>query len=204
MQDQITALCRTVHFHLRNIGRIRKSITDDACEKLIHAFVTTCLDCGNANLYSLPDNQLNCVQHMFNIAARILTLTAKSDHITPVLRQLHWLPISQRIAYKILLLTFKALYGLAPQYISKLIKLQVTDRSTRQTDTNRLHQPVMRAPTFGDRDFVSAALNLWNRLPASVGKIEKLASFKKEIKTFLFKTAKVTDGLLVIAGVSVP
>ena len=98
-------------------GRIRKSITDDACEKLIHAFVTTRLDCDIANLYDLPDNQLHRVQRMFNIAARILTLTAKSDHITPVLRQLHWLPISQRIAYKILLLTFKALHGLAPQYI---------------------------------------------------------------------------------------
>ena len=113
----------------------------------------------------------------------------KSDHITPVLRQLHWLPISQRIAYKILLLTFKALHGLAPQYISKFIKLQVTDCSTRQTDTNRLHQPVMRAPTFGDRAFVSAAPNLWNKLPSSVRKIKKLTSFKKEIKTFLFKTA---------------
>ena len=154
-----------------------------------HAFVTTRLDCGNANLYDLPDNQLHRVQRMFNIAARILTLTAKSDHITPVLRQLHWLPISQRIAYKILLLTFKALHGLAPQYISKLIKLQVTDRSTRQTDTNRLHQPVMRAPTFGDRAFVSAAPSLWNRLPVSVRKIETLTSFKKELKTFLFKNA---------------
>ena len=189
MRDQITALCRTAHFHLRNIGRIRKSITDDACEKLIHAFVTTRLDCGNANLYDLPDNQLHRVQRMFNIAARILTLTSKADHITPVLKQLHWLPISQRIAYKILLLTFKALHGLAPQYISKLIKLQVTDRSTRQMDTNRLHQPVMRAPTFGDRAFVSAAPSLWNRLPVSVRKIETLTSFKKELKTFLFKTA---------------
>ena len=82
MRDQITALCRTAHFHLRNIGRIRKSITDDACEKLIHAFATTRLDCANANLYDLPDNQLHQVQRMFNIAARILTLTAKSDHIT--------------------------------------------------------------------------------------------------------------------------
>ena len=189
MRDQITALCKTAHFHLRNIGRIRKSITDDACEKLMHAFVTTRLDCGSANLYDLPDNQLNHVQRMFSIVARILTLTAKSDHITPVLRQLHWLPISQRIAYKILLLTFKALHGLAPQYISKLIKLQVTDRSTRQTDTNRLHQRVMRAPTFGDRAFVSAAPNLWNRLPVSVRKIETLTSFKKELKTFLFQTA---------------
>ena len=68
MRDQITALCRTAHFHLRNIGRIRKSITDDACEKLIHAFVTTRLDCGSANLYDLPDNQLHRVQRMFNIA----------------------------------------------------------------------------------------------------------------------------------------
>ena len=100
-------------------------------------------------------------------ARRLKGYSLSHDHITPVLRQLHWLPVSQRIAYKILLLTFKALHGLAPQYISKLIKLQVTDRSTRQTDTNRLHQPVMRAPTFGDRAFVSAAPSLWNRLPVS-------------------------------------
>ena len=81
------------------------------------------LTMANANLYDLPDNQLHRVQRMFNIAARILTLPAKSDHITSVLRQLHWLPISQRIAYKILLLTFKALHGLAIQYIFKLIKI---------------------------------------------------------------------------------
>ena len=95
MRDQVTVLCRTAHFHLQNIGRIRISITDEACDKLIHAIVTSRLDCGNANLFNLPDNQLNRVQPMFNIAVRILTLTTKSDHITPVLRQLHWLPISE-------------------------------------------------------------------------------------------------------------
>ena len=61
VRNQITALCRTLHFHLRNIGRIRKSVTDNACGKLIHAFVTSRLDVGIANLFNLLDNQLNGV-----------------------------------------------------------------------------------------------------------------------------------------------
>ena len=105
---------------------------------------------------------------MFKIAVRVLTLTPKSNHVTPVLEKLNWLPISEGIAHKILLLTFKTLHGLAPQYISKLVQLQVTDRTTRQTDTHRLHQPVMRAVTFGRRAFVSAAPIHWNNLHVDI------------------------------------
>ena len=156
MRDQVTALCKAAHFHLRNIGRIRKSITHEACEKLIHAFITSRLDCCNATLYGLPDVQSNRLQKMFNIAARILTLTPAGNDIEPVLITLHWLPILKRIQYKILLLTFKVLHGTAPQYLSELLKPEVTDRTTRQTNTNRLHVPKTRTKTFGDRAFAAA------------------------------------------------
>ena len=79
----------------------------DACEKLIHAFITSRLNCGNATLYGLPDYQNNKLQRMFNIAARTLTLKSPFNHITPILKELHWLPLeTKRIDYKILLMTF--------------------------------------------------------------------------------------------------
>ena len=161
MKNQVTSLCKAAHFHLRNIGRIRKSITYEACEKLIHALITSRLDYCNATLYGVTDGQHQRLQKMFNTAVRILTLTPPSEDIeTVLLETLHWLPVEQLTQYKILLLTFKVLHGLAPQYLSELLKLQVTERDTRQTDTNRLHQPVMNTRTLGDRAFVAAAPTL--------------------------------------------
>ena len=190
MKNQVTSLCKAAHFHLRNIGRIRKSITYEACEKLIHALITSRLDYCNATLYGVTDGQHQRLQKMFNIAARILTLTPPSEDIeTVLLETLHWLPVEQRIQYKILLLTFKVLHGLAPQYLSELLKLQVTERDTRQTDTNRLHQPVMNTRTLGDRAFVAAAPTLWNSLPVKTRLVDSIDTFKKQTKTHLFPSS---------------
>jgi len=95
MKNQVTTVCRSLHLHLRNIGSIRKCISHEACEKLIHALVTSRLDNGNATLYGLPDTQLGRLQRMLHIAARILTLTPVYNHITPILIELHWLPVSK-------------------------------------------------------------------------------------------------------------
>ena len=93
MRPQDTAVCQSAHFHLRNIGQIRKYITSNACEKLIHAFVTSHLDCGNALLFGLPQTQMKRLQLVLNIAARILTCTLLYNSITPILKELHWLPV---------------------------------------------------------------------------------------------------------------
>ncbi len=189
MGEQVTAICKSAHYHLRNIGRIRKSISFEACEKLIHAFVTSRLDCGNATLYGLPIYQNYRLQRMFNIAARILTLTPPSNHITPILKELHWLPIEQRIEYKILLLTFKAMQGVAPQYIRDILKPYATRRALRSSEANLLAVPPTRTKTYGDRAFCVAAPTLWNKLPDDLRDFNELVAFKRELKTYLFKTA---------------
>ena len=103
MKNQVTSLCKAAHFHLRNIGRIKKSITYEACVTLIHALITSRLDYCNATLYGVIDSQHQRLQKMFNIATRILTLTPPSEDIeTVLLETLHWLPVEQRIQYKIL------------------------------------------------------------------------------------------------------
>ena len=145
-------------------------------------------DNGNATLYGLPDSQYHRLQRMLNIAARILTLTPSFHHITPIMKSLHWLPVEKRIIYKITLLTFKALHGLAPKYISELIKPYPTPRELRSADANLLDIPPTRTKTYGDRAFCHAAPVLWNKLPDDLRKINKLDSFKQHLKTLLFKS----------------
>ena len=78
------------------------------------------------------------LQHVQNVAARIVTLAAKREHISPVLYELHWLPVQERIVFKILLMTFKCLNGLAPSYLSELIQKYIPPRNLRALNSNRL------------------------------------------------------------------
>ena len=104
MEDHIKKICKTRHFHLTNISKIRTYLDRESTEAIIHAFVTTNLDYCNAILYGLPKVLLNRLQLVQNRAARIVTFSKKYEHMIPSLRDLHWLPVDYRIIYKILLL----------------------------------------------------------------------------------------------------
>ena len=101
-------------------GRIRKYLFRRSTEMLIHAFVSSRVDCCNSLLYGLPAYQLNKLQRVQNAAARLIFLESKYCHVRPLLYNLHWLPVKFRIDFKILLLTYKAINGLAPFYLQKL------------------------------------------------------------------------------------
>ena len=118
----INNLCRSASFTLNKIGRIRYLLDEKSTETLVHTFIYCHLDMCNGVLYSLPDSHISKLQRSQNSAARLVTRTRFSDHITPVLRDLHWLPVKFRIMYKIPLLTYKCLHGLPPEYLSDLIQ----------------------------------------------------------------------------------
>uniref|UniRef100_A0A8K9Y514 Reverse transcriptase domain-containing protein n=1 Tax=Oncorhynchus mykiss TaxID=8022 RepID=A0A8K9Y514_ONCMY len=115
-----------------------ETLSKNDAEKLIHAFVTSRLDYCNALLSGYPDKALNKLQLVLNTAARILTRTKKCDHITPVLASLHWLPVKARADFKVLPLTYKALHGLAPTYLSDLVLTYIPTRTLWSQDAGLL------------------------------------------------------------------
>ena len=120
MEQQIANVVKVYYYQIRNIGRIRPHLTNESCKTLVHALVTFRLDYCNSLLYGIPNNTMQRLQRVQNCAARIITRTKKYDHITPVLQRLHWLPVHLRPTYKVLLLTYCALNGVAPDYLSEL------------------------------------------------------------------------------------
>lgn len=126
------------------------------------------------------------LQRIQNNAARVVTLTRKRDHITPTLRALHWLPVRQRIIYKLMLLTFKSLNGSAPVYISELIARYRPTRTLRSASHCLLKEVPANTSTYGNRRFAVCAPRLWNDLPAHIQKSSSISQFKRQLKTHLF------------------
>ena len=121
MNSHINKVCNESFYYLHNIRRIRKHPSRDSSETLIHAFVSSRLDYCNSLFYGLPQVQINKIQRVQNAAARLNLKQPKFCRVTLVLSQLHWLPIKYRTEFKILVMTFKAVHGVAPDYICKLI-----------------------------------------------------------------------------------
>ena len=189
-KKHINSICKAGWFHLRNIGNVRPYLDKAATERLVHAFITSKLDINNALLYGLPDYLLKKLQLLQNAAARMIIKAPKNCHITPVLRDLHWLPVHMRIQYKILLTVFKALNGLAPVYLEQLlVKRSNSSRSTRLNNNNvlvvRSHKDM--TATWGERNFRYCAPFLWNKLPANLRTCDSLNVFKVNLKTLLFR-----------------
>lgn len=189
LEQHVADICKVCFYHLRNIARIRDYLSLPDTETLVHAFITTKLDSCNSLLVGLPKSLLDRLQSVQNSAARLITRSKKYEHISPVMKQLHWLPVSSRITYKILLITFKALNGLAPGYISDLLQAYKPARQLRSSARKLLSVPTIKLATYGQRSFSHAAPVLWNSLPDSLRHCATLSSFKSNIKTYLFKQA---------------
>ena len=101
-------------------------------------------------------------------------------YITPVLKELHWLPVRKRIEFKILLLAYKCLHGTAPSYLRELLKEYVPPRTLRSTSKNLLCEPRNNMKTYGDRSFSACAPKLWNQLPDNIRAAGSVAIFKRQ------------------------
>jgi hypothetical protein len=161
----------------------------DSAKSITHAFVTARLDYCNSLLSGMPKSAISKLQRVQNMAAKMVTRMKKFDHVTPILKYLHWLPIEYRIQFKVLLLAFRAMNGIAPQYLTDMISIHQPRRLLRNSHALELNIPQSRLRSAGDRTFSFQAASLWNKLPGDIRKVKKLSLFKSRLKTHLFQKA---------------
>ena len=189
MVPHISTVVRACSFHLRALGQLRPLINRKTANAIAVAMILSRLDYCNSCLWGLPQNQLDRLQKVQNNAARIVSNVRKRDHITPVLRELHWLPVRKRIEHKIMSLAYGCVNGTAPSNLQKLIPRHVSSKELRSSSKSLLRTPGLdghRKKTFGVRSFESVAPSLWNSLPETLKNSVTKESFKNNLKTFLF------------------
>ena len=138
---------------------------------LVHAFISSRLDYCNSLLVGVGEGLLQKIQRVQNAAARLVTGTRKYEHITPVLRALHWLPIRQRIFFKIAVPVYKCLHNLAPSYLAdELLPLESVSgrRQLRWTSNLERFIPRTRTISFGPWAFAVCGPTIWNSLPSEL------------------------------------
>ena len=188
MKTHVRLVSRTCYFQLHNIHSIKRFLTRDTLETLVHAFITARLDYGNALIYGIPDCDIKILQRVQNNAAKIVTGKRKFDESLPILKSLHWLPISYRIQYKIVLTVYKCLNGVAPVYLQQLLLEYDPGRYLKSDGTRKLTVPKSRK-CAGDRSFCVAGPRLWNALPISLRLVCNIDVFKRQLKTHMFQKA---------------
>ena len=190
--SQINNVLKITGYHLRNIAFIRKYLDEDSTKKLVCNCVINRLDYCNSIYYNLPNFLLKKLQKILNRAARLVKGVSRRDRITPVLIELHWLPIKARIKFKICVLTHQAITTGKPGYLRSMITIkQPTEMggsgsNTRSnTDGRKLTEPRCNS-NVGFKAFMSAAPRLYNTLPREIRSLDSLDAFKRKLKTFLF------------------
>ncbi len=209
MESHIDAKCGAAFRQLYSIRRIRRFLTHEATETLIHVFIFSHLDYCDGLLYDLPKYQIAKLQRIQNMAARLVFKLPKFSHVTPLMIELHWLPVFYRIIFKVLLYAFKAIHGLAPKYICDMFIPYSSQYSFRrnsviediqynfgdivspidQKSVVYLKVPKTKCVTFEQRSLAVAGPTEWNKLPIELRNITELDTFKKQLKTHLFKLA---------------
>ena len=182
----LAAVCRSGFFQLRQRRSIRQSLTPAAVEMLVHAFISSRLDYCNQLFLGVTGRLLDKLQSLQNAVARLVTGARKFDHITPVMQELHWLPVRQRVRFKTAILVFKCLHGLAPEYLSEYCKL-TTGRSHLRSANACLLSVLCTHTTYGDRSFAVSGPVAWNSLPEALRSSDVTEeTFRRQLKTFLF------------------
>lgn len=181
----------TCSFQLCKIRKIRHLLTQAALIQVVIALVLSHLDFANANsIYlGLPLFLSKRLQMVQNQAARLIHRQPRWQSARPLLEKLNWLPICQRSAFKSGCLIFKSLHYWSPKFINCMLSKHRPSRNLRSGHLQLLTTPVCSLKRHGGSRFAYLALRLWNSFPSEIRSCTNLLSFRKQLKTWLFRQA---------------
>jgi hypothetical protein len=172
------------HKLLKDIGRIRNVVSKKHTEMLVHSVISSRLDNCNSLFFNMKKDNIFKLQKLQNAAARLIARKRKRDSVSMVIKELHWLRVESRIIFKILLLVFKSIHGMCSQNL--IDKIKYKGYNCRPNDYLLLETRKVNT-RYGQRTFEYAGPRLWNALPLEVRTVEEIDSFKKRVKTLLFR-----------------
>ena len=188
VEKQVSKICQLCYMEIRRISSIRHYLNVEAAKRLMCAFVLSRLDYCNSLLSHCPLYLVQKLQKVQNSAARLTLKVSKREHVKPLLKQLHWLPVQARIEYKLCVLCYNYFSGSLPAYLSDLLSVYTPSRQLRSScDTRKLRIPHVKTKSFGHRSFAFAAPAQWNSLPFEIRHKQTVSSFKTSLKTHLFQ-----------------
>ena len=188
-KQHITKKCQTAMLNFLKIRSICQYLDREITERLVLSLCMSHIDYCNNLLYGLPECSISKLQRVQNMCACLVLRWKRTDSITQCLCQLHWLQVRKRIVFKVLVLTYKLLHRNGSKYLKYTIikHIPIWQGLCSTSDTDLLVILMTKRRTFASRSFSVAAPTLWNALPREIQKSETLLSFKKMIKTHLFK-----------------
>jgi hypothetical protein len=184
----VKAVCRACNYHTWALRHIRRYLPLPVAQTLACSIVGSRLDYCKSVLYGAPKSSIAKLQRVQNTLARVVLNKPRLTHSTELLQSLHWLPVKERIDYKVALLTYTVRYSSTPSYLNNWDRVINSSVTLRSASRHVLFVPRTRT-VCGARAFSIAAPTVWNKLPASVQFASSVACFKSRLKTFLFQTA---------------
>ena len=194
MKKHISKVTSVCYYHLRRLKTVRRILGEKTTASLVQAFVISRLDYCNSILAGLPKSSIVPLQRVQNVAARLIRALGPRDHVTSTMRDLHWLPLEQRIIYKLCSLMHLVNTGHSPQYLQELVTLtsDIPSRSRLRSAGNRRYETPATRLKIGERCFSFAGPAAWNSLPAALHDIRDHRVFKRYLKTELFNRVYTT------------
>ena len=196
MSSHVSRVIQSCWSQLANLWRIRKGLSVQLKTQLVHQLVHSRLDFGNGLLVGLSKRDLQRLQKVQNSATRFIYGSKGRRGVTEMRKKLHFLPVEQRIEFKICLLVYKCLHGLVPEYLTDMIvRRQPKTRKVRlDEDLTLVEKRHDTKYLTTQKAFSVCGPKIWNKLPKNLREVSSLESFKKELKTHLFTVAYPDGG----------
>ena len=186
---QVSVTCKACYFHIRALRHIRASLTTEASKIVATAIVGSRLDFCNSLLAGTSVSNLARLQRVQNTLARVVIQKPRFCHITPVLSDLHWLPVRHRISFKIATVTYRVLQFQQPSYLAFLIPKYAPARALRPSSSLSICVPQRKTTMAASKSFSSVASGIWNALPNHLSSVPTLPVFRRALKHHLILLA---------------